>query len=356
MNAVLLISARHLSFLDPDHASYRRAAVLHLAETLHIFRSALDQPMAASNADAFIATSVLLVHHAWALDDDAVIETQPSPLHSFNLRLDFARDSLLSLSQGQRSVFLKAQRLIAQDQSIFAAPARYHPRTSLEQEARRQGSRRCYDLWVQILKAFQDDRPKIERQPTAHPDRATYDQLPRRAAAPISNTPTVPRGLPATSEDKCDAELAGFMDAASRLTLLLGLFPDPPQTPRPASCGDSTLPSDVGDGVDCFDFQEQKGLPPLSDLARYMFSFPTRSADSFINLVQHRNPWALLLMYLFYQAVIVLLPEEQCWWSRRRARTLAIALEQALQAQGNDELNVLLRRGKNIIEGSPREI
>jgi len=65
MHAVLLTSATHLSYLRPDISIYKRASMLHLNQTLSAFRQALSESMTAQNADAFLATSILLVHHAW---------------------------------------------------------------------------------------------------------------------------------------------------------------------------------------------------------------------------------------------------------------------------------------------------
>jgi hypothetical protein len=120
-----------------------------------------------------------------------------------------------------------------------------------------------------------------------------------------------------------------FMDAASRLSLLLALFPNlPTLTTTPSSC--TTLPSN---------------FPPLTDLARYFFSFPTRSTGPFSALVRLNDPRALLLLFYFYRAVRVLLPAEQCWWSCARTEYLEKELERSL----SDTWKSVIEEGNQIL-------
>ncbi len=36
-------------------------------------------------------------------------------------------------------------------------------------------------------------------------------------------------------------------------------------------------------------------------------------------MVQHGDPHAVLLLYHFYRAVLILLPAEKYWWAQKRA-------------------------------------
>jgi len=89
--------------------------------------------------------------------------------------------------------------------------------------------------------------------------------------------------------------------------------------------------------------------PPLRDLARYLFSFLSRSTPSFVDLVKRNNPGALFLLFFYYQMVISLLPEKECWWSRRRAELMVPELELALRRNGDGKIARILAKGKQLL-------
>ncbi len=60
---------RTFHILSPPIHPTNKPVAVHLAETLRLFQKALAQPITTRNADALIATSALLVHHAWATTD-----------------------------------------------------------------------------------------------------------------------------------------------------------------------------------------------------------------------------------------------------------------------------------------------
>ena len=115
MHAILLISATHLSYLLPNESTYHRASALHLSQTLHLFRHALSQPVTQHNADALMATSLLLVHHAWATVDNIQTSTasdhsadqnQPSVGSSYQAQLDLSLRTRSSLILEGHAEFL----------------------------------------------------------------------------------------------------------------------------------------------------------------------------------------------------------------------------------------------------------
>ena len=147
-----------------------------------------------------------------------------------------------------------------------------------------------------------------------------------------------------------DPELTGFADATSRLVLVLGLFhqlsrvTDTDLPPCPES---NHRAERIANGI------KHGTFPPVSDLARYLFSFPTRSMDSFIHLVQQHHPCALLILFFYYHAVSLLLPEEQCWWSRNRARLLGPSIERALRANRDKDIETVLEEGERLLQYGP---
>jgi len=130
MHAVLLLSATHLTYLRPTLPIYERAAMHHLNQALCAFRRALSEPMTTNNADAWIATSTLLVHHAWASNEWFL---HPPASVRPGLGLDLRLDPLFSLSEGLHRIFMNAANIIRCDQSIFAEATRHRPRNSIIQ-------------------------------------------------------------------------------------------------------------------------------------------------------------------------------------------------------------------------------
>jgi hypothetical protein len=57
----------------------------------------------------------------------------------------------------------------------------------------------------------------------------------------------------------------------------------------------------------------------LSELVRYIFTFPVMCRGPFASMVQLSDPHALLLLYHFYCAVRILLLPDECWWAFKRA-------------------------------------
>jgi hypothetical protein len=355
MHAVLLISATHLSYLLPNDPTYHRASALHLSQTLRLFRRALSQPITPHNADAFMATSTLLVHHAWANIDDIQTSTasdhsadqnEPSVTPSCQTHLDLSLDPLFSLSEGLRHVFMTAMDLIAVNKSIFTPSAVHRPRNSLVRATARIWPKAPGELEAFFLRC-------CERMRLSSPSFFTY-AMPDPMAADISASSLSGESNKIgarSAEDVPGFEEAnyysGFTDAVSRLVLVLALIKrrhtsdeDPNQAPN-ISQKASTL-----NLASC---ESNPPLPPIADLARYLFSFPTRSTPSFISLVQSNDPNALLILFYYYRAVQLLLPGKQCWWSRKRAEYMSPAIERALQ-KANVETRKALEDGKRLLE------
>jgi len=131
--------------------------------------------------------------------------------------------------------------------------------------------------------------------------------------------------------------LVGYEDASKRLALVIALLL------REGSgfeeCINSvSLPVEVGHSVN-------SSSPPLTDVARYFFSFPSRCKPSFVSLVRCNDWRAVLLLFYFYRSAQLLLPRKHYWWSYRRAKVMGNVLKRRLEAVAGD----LVKEGEEIL-------
>lgn len=325
--------------------------MLHLSETLRLFRHALTQPVTVSNADACVATSTILVHYAWATTDSVSPPDEDSGAAQGQSGLDFSMDQLFTLSQGLRKVFMNFFHFIRKNDSIFTASAGHRPRESLER-ATAGHAQTSEDLKTLISKAYCEQRTTAGRPITDAGD-ATTSLAMARFYFELQRSDELVRTAAGHPDEMCekDAELTGFADATSRLLLVLGLFRQQPLVTDAGFSADAD-PTQRAEQATGAIYERDGQPPPLSDLARYLFAFPTRSTDSFIGLVRQNDPCALLILFFYYRAVSLLLPEQQCWWSCKRAHVLSAAIEHALRAKGDVRLDGVLEAGKRVFQGT----
>lgn len=124
MHAILLVSSTHLAYLEPTNKKHHKASIIHLGRTLELFRSALSQPINANNADAFMATAVLLYHYAWSNID--FMQSLPGAEGS-EQGLDLSKDPLFTLSGGVHGVFKNSMGYLCSDDSIFTSSSQHRP-------------------------------------------------------------------------------------------------------------------------------------------------------------------------------------------------------------------------------------
>lgn len=118
-----------------------------------------------------------------------------------------------------------------------------------------------------------------------------------------------------------------YTDAAIRLSPLLSLCSYPHSTDLPVQSGD-TCPVET----------RSPGFPILHDIARYAFSFPVRSGETFASLVRENDTRALLILLYFYRAVNTLLPRQRYWWRVRRSEFMEDSIERELESRRVDLL------------------
>lgn len=311
MEAILLMSAAHLSYKVQDKPEYRIASRFHFSTALQLFRHALSSPITVQNADALMATSILLFHHAWA-DIDLVPD-----IPSGSDPLDLAMDPLFSLSNGLREVFMSSGLVLATGLSIFTASTRYRPRESILRAAY-AGSKSPADIEHFFERCFR----LYEARPRTVIQSGTFraDETQKSCA----------------NHHRMEAFMA-YRDAAARLAPVLAIF-------------DSLVtPSDLGDTQQSSRTASPGSKPPpVADLARYLFSFPIRSPPAFLTFVRSNETCALLLLLYYYRAVCALVPRQKYWWSDRRARYMAAAIK--LQLDADPLASAMLKEGREVLE------
>ncbi|RFU35041.1 hypothetical protein B7463_g1300, partial [Scytalidium lignicola] len=307
MQAILLTSATHLSYLDPSSQIYHRAYMLHLHQTLRLFRHALAQPTTVHNADALMATSALLVYYAWDKTDGLFTSSSSSsPLSSSSsssspqpfkttsestdeLHLDLGSDPLFSLARGLRQVFTNAFNFLGTKNTIFTS--------------------------------------------------AILDGHCAKAHHNVHDEQDVADHIDTEDTDCASIDFASSKDVPSRLALLHGILKQLPfQNCRPNSPNSSSASSEDTDN-------QLSG----SDMVLSVFYFPTCTTDAFRSLVQQDDSSVLMVMYFYYRAVEFLLPVSLYWWTRKRAELLAPAIERYLLSKGDKDIEIALNEGKKIL-------
>ncbi|OCL03521.1 hypothetical protein AOQ84DRAFT_145482 [Glonium stellatum] len=350
MHSILLVSATHLSYLDPANKINCRASIQHLSKTLHLFRHALSQPVTSHNADALMATAVLLYHHAWA----NIEFTQPSSSEHFasSTSLDLAMDPMFTLSSGLRSIFLSAWEYLSDaSRSIFANSALHRPRYPILRAA--NTSSKMPEHFIMLLERY------FNRIQNPHAIPMSRDPPTGSLIEGIVHSPDLrswfdildqyqPK-MNATDDD--EAIFKAYMDAASRLAPLLSLCRPPKQPSRSAEPVEETA-TVLGksylftQGASIHTGTHESLLP---DIARYFFSFPVRAQPIFTSLVRKNDSRAYIVLLYFYRAVRSLLPKQTCWWSQSRAYYMEKAIHNALEDRG---YAALIQLEENTLEAS----
>jgi hypothetical protein len=310
MQAVLLISATHLASLQPVNATYQRASIVHLSDTLRLYRHALSRPITPSNADALMSTAMLLSHHAWA--DTGWIRVSPkmtfsggvdSPLEASTLEesLDLSRDPLFALAPGMREIFMVSWPLISTETSIFASHAG-KPHSSVFDAARKIS--RDPQKFQNFLVAYWNRNSQTPQIVEVDSGSHVPDTRP-----PLAKEGTDEEG----GEDKQAFESDAYWLASFRLSPIFAVAQYFLCTTRPLSKSDA----DVLNAV-------------IPDASRYLFSFHPLANDAITSMIQRHDKSALLLLFLFYRTARTLLPSHMRWWCHARAEKMETLLEKML--------------------------
>jgi len=283
MQAILCVSARHLAHLCPDEPLYGIAAASHFAQTLSIFRKDINQTFTASNADAFMATAVLIYYELWT-----ETEFLSTDAEGHNV-LDLSKDGIFRLAGGLVEIFMSSGPVLFEKPSSFISHIMHSPRQSLVSAAGLGG-----EPLASFRAFFSYARP------------LRYEQLSVVSAFKGGFAP-LDLGVAGETPDVDAIVLAGHDDVVSRLAVLLPFLPE----------------------------LQGPGFPDVSehlmpDLSRYSFTFLVMIREYAEKAVSKQDPKCFLLLYHFYRAVRILLGGPNSWWTHRRARLLEALLAERL--------------------------
>ena len=126
MHAVLLVSAKHLSYLAPNNSEYHQASLFHLSRLLPRYRAEVSETLSAVNADIVMAASFLLLYFFWSNVDTFDIKDPAC----------FINDQLFAMTPGVRETFISGNFILSSGQSIFSECTAYHPKYGIEKLAK----------------------------------------------------------------------------------------------------------------------------------------------------------------------------------------------------------------------------
>lgn len=269
MNTILSVAARHLAFLQPEEPTYSRAAASHLCRALPSFRHELSNNFTSTHIDAFIATTILLQYEAWTSQDDDLALFDPT------------KDRVFALGSSLKEVFLNSVPLLSGQTSKFLPLLQYNPLDNLVAAAKISNS---------TLTRYQD-----------------FFSYQRPVNSELLNIPlSCPNGTDLAFSDpwqycypkrwKLDPIEDGYIPAITQLCVIFSFLPE--AAPLDYVSVESTL---------------------ISDLARYILSYPIMGYGPFASMIQQGDLHALTLLYHFYRAARILLPPGECWWAHKRA-------------------------------------
>lgn len=287
MHAVLCVAARHLAMLQPESTTCQTAAASHLCRSLALFRQTLSNDFTSINLDAFVATSQLFQYDVWASTD--FVTSQDDDVLSF----DPSKDRIFALSSGMKQVFLKTVPLALDQPSVFMPQIAHNSRDILVKTAQMsKGRLDDYQNHFSFHRPFNLDLLNIP--------------LPRTRDTELADLNLSQGHLP-KMQVLSDSIGDGYTTIVTELCLIMSFLHE-----------SNTLKSVGAD------------LTLLPDLARYIFSFPVVCRGIFASMVQHSDPHALLVLYHFYRAVRILLPQDEYWWAHTRATLSETVLKEWL--------------------------
>lgn len=309
MHAVLLVSARHLEHMSPGKDQYRWAAQSHLSKLLPMYRSGLSGPLSASNADALIAISALLLYFLWSEVGDSSAK-----------RPEFmAEDKLFSFAGGVRESFLSAASLLANGKSIFSDVIAFCPKEALQNMARRSPLPPSH-FEAQFLQIYKS------------PDFDGFTSIAHSTPNTINQLSYVKERLASEGHialwheivDPLDAGLVGLSEAIFRLAPLASVASNAKELRGKIAvigssqsernkCLTQALTGDEAFEVDV--------------LARCIYAWPQVSSPGVLRLVQDGDERIAYLLLQFYQIIKSVLPDAY-WWAHRRADSMISMIQE----------------------------
>lgn len=297
-NAILCLSARHLSVLLPEDSSYSTTAATHLGRALSQFRHQLSGDFKSTHIDAFIATSLLLQYEIWTSTDDYSLSQDNSV--SFSM----PRDRIFAFCSSLKKMFLNCLPILCDQPSVFMPYIRHDSRNVLIKTA---------GINNNTLTAYQTmfsyERPLSA---SSFSPRISHTRGTNLVASEEWRHSTLKTKEAASPINNC------YKPIVTELCLILSFLPEL----EPANSIDLRFAI-------------------IPELVKHIHSFPVLCHGPLNSMIQQGDPHALLLLFHFYRAVRILIPADECWWVHKRARVSEAALKSWLMtrttAQADEE-------------------
>lgn len=287
MSMVLCIAARHLTALRPEDETYSMAAAYHLHRAIQQFHDELSKNLESINADAFVATTILLQYEVWTRTD--FLTPQDDGKVSFNPD----HDRFFTQSASMKQMFLQFASLMPRRPSQVSIFLPHIQRNSLSELA--QAANISNSTGIEYQNFFSYHRPlslELLEMPlpnTLDTDLATWQHHGH------------------TGQGEPDPIEHGYALVVEQICILQSYLPE--ANPLVSIENEPSL---------------------ALDLARSIFTFPILCRGPFASMVHQSDPHALLLLYHFYRTTRILLSSNHYWWAHRRSAAAEASLKEWL--------------------------
>lgn len=360
MSTILCVAAAHLATITPNNTRYCRARNQLLTKSLRLLRLNLSRQFTKDICDALAGTTVLINYISWCHLEFLSEQQIEQSSETSNIRgLDLSQDQLFLLSPGVLQVYLQGLPVFLEEDSVFLAIGRQHPRLNIEEVLIRRGEDpiRFVEPFMKIFDDpyFQTSYPERDSPGIFHTFRRTWAFLSElefqigQAQQPCTFLPQSPdttgvlsmyhgksledirdgllklqhdNGLatPESQPGKMPLEIQFIMPQRTALECVVRrLSPILCCLAAPKASSQATHPT---------------GMPRKADLKRLLFTFPVFCCVPMLQMMAQGDARALLLLFHFYRAVRVLLPTEDTWWAGERSRRLEGLILADLEARG----------------------
>ncbi|KAI1132833.1 hypothetical protein F5Y10DRAFT_230240 [Nemania abortiva] len=296
MNAILCIAARHLAVIHPGDTTYGAIAAGHLCRASSGLRDELSKGGSSIHFDAFLATSVLLYYDTWTNADYFLPQQEDETSWT---------DRVFGFSSSLKKTLLTGFERPWEQPSVFRQSLMKNPGDEITAAIKTSPN-----MQAEYENFFSYHRPltveMLNKLPTNSVDKDRIDSGSR--SGHISQTQVV-----------VDPAEDAYNPVVSRLCVIL------PFLSQGQSPGSTSSP-------------DPSSMMPL--LAKFILSFPLLGWSAFPTLIERGDSHALFLLYHFYRAVRVLLPQEDWWWAHKRAAVAERVLRECLVNKITAQLKV----------------
>ena len=336
MTAILAVSARHLTILNPSSRRYSDAALILFSKSCSQLRAELDEPLTLENRDARLATSILLHYLSWCDVEflgpwrGAHDRRHRHGRRDDDVAPDLARDPILLLGNGMRHVRFLSWQLPDLEDSLFG---------------RLLATRKCCSMRSLIEGSEQSYRALRERIMGLYHD-PRLGGSGRRTTPPRADEGPLPEdGLPSNFSGVLPAPCSQYC-SSTHIPQLLAL--------RAIDNGERTPASRMLYNRLSFEVAVERlailvfaarlhelggdlaiATRERDELERSVLSFPLLCFGPFCELVAAGDARALAVLYLMYRSAGILMEGARCpWWAAERIAVMRPLLGGELRRRG----------------------